>query len=427
MPDPQATEYPVSREKLYELAWSQPMTSIAKLFDVSSSYLARVYASLDVPRPAPGYWAKVAAGKKTFKPKLPDATPDNPGEWDRYNDTVLNKKEFAPKPPEKIRKVRSSNQRARPKTHQLLQGAKAHFLKTRDSDIGYLRPYKQILVDLIISKTSLNVALDIANKLFLAFEDYDYKVRLEPAGSYFQRPEVDERSKPGKGYRHIKHWSPCRGTIIYVGTVAIGLTLFEVSEQKEMRYVDGEYVPVEKLKGSRSRYDHYSWTTRKDYPTGNFCLRAYSPYQGTSWEHRWQISANADITKLGHKIARELAGQAAVIAAEAKKAEEEAEKQRIEWEEQRRQWEIEAAKRRHDDAVNQSHKDLLEIISNWVEIKRIHEFFEQLEIQVSELADDRKQEIVERIRLAKQLIGSPDALEGILKWATPDERLNAID
>jgi len=35
-------EYPVSRETLYDLTWSHPMTSIAHSFDVFSNYLARI-------------------------------------------------------------------------------------------------------------------------------------------------------------------------------------------------------------------------------------------------------------------------------------------------------------------------------------------------------------------------------------------------
>lgn len=46
----------VSREDLYELAWSVPMIKVAEKFSVSGSYMARVYSALNVPRPAPGYW-----------------------------------------------------------------------------------------------------------------------------------------------------------------------------------------------------------------------------------------------------------------------------------------------------------------------------------------------------------------------------------
>jgi len=76
---------PISRETLYELAWSEPMLSIGKKFGVSSSYLARVYSRLNVPRPAPGHWSKIAAGKSTYQPPLPESEPGYEIEWDRYN------------------------------------------------------------------------------------------------------------------------------------------------------------------------------------------------------------------------------------------------------------------------------------------------------------------------------------------------------
>ena len=76
------------------------MTSIAKMFGVSSSYLARLYTKLEVPRPAPGYWAKVAAGKTVTKPELPDPKPSTPLDWDRYNDAPIYERP-APKPPKK--------------------------------------------------------------------------------------------------------------------------------------------------------------------------------------------------------------------------------------------------------------------------------------------------------------------------------------
>ena len=51
------TSVPVSREELYGLVWSEPMTKVAARYEVSSSFLARVCARLNVPRPPRGYWA----------------------------------------------------------------------------------------------------------------------------------------------------------------------------------------------------------------------------------------------------------------------------------------------------------------------------------------------------------------------------------
>jgi len=62
------------------------MTSIGKRLNVSSSYLARIYTRLNVPRPAAGYWAKVTAGMHPKIPNLPSSEPGDELEWDRFND-----------------------------------------------------------------------------------------------------------------------------------------------------------------------------------------------------------------------------------------------------------------------------------------------------------------------------------------------------
>jgi hypothetical protein len=59
---------PISREALYDLVWSEPMLRVASRFGVSSSYMARVCRALNVPKPALGYWAKVAVGQTPLRP-----------------------------------------------------------------------------------------------------------------------------------------------------------------------------------------------------------------------------------------------------------------------------------------------------------------------------------------------------------------------
>jgi len=76
-------DFPISREKLYELVWSEPMLSLAKKFKVSSSYLARVCTRMNVPRPERGYWAKLAYGKNVRKPSLPEPSAEFELEWNK--------------------------------------------------------------------------------------------------------------------------------------------------------------------------------------------------------------------------------------------------------------------------------------------------------------------------------------------------------
>lgn len=71
----------LTRQQLYDLAWQEPMLRVAERFAVSSSYMARVFTELRVPRPPPGYWAQREFGKSPPKPGLPVARPGDLTEW----------------------------------------------------------------------------------------------------------------------------------------------------------------------------------------------------------------------------------------------------------------------------------------------------------------------------------------------------------
>jgi hypothetical protein len=61
----------MKREDLYEQVWSKPMTTLAKEYNISDVGLAKICKKLNIPKPEPGYWAKVAAGKSVVKNELP--------------------------------------------------------------------------------------------------------------------------------------------------------------------------------------------------------------------------------------------------------------------------------------------------------------------------------------------------------------------
>ena len=66
---------PITREELYGLVWSQPMTQVAAGFGLTDVAVAKWCRKLRVPRPGRGYWARVAAGYKVKKLPLPMANP----------------------------------------------------------------------------------------------------------------------------------------------------------------------------------------------------------------------------------------------------------------------------------------------------------------------------------------------------------------
>lgn len=68
----------LTRQQLYDRVWSGPMTKLAAEFGVSDAGLAKMCKRLAVPRPPRGYWAKLAAGKKVSKMRLPEPKGDTP-------------------------------------------------------------------------------------------------------------------------------------------------------------------------------------------------------------------------------------------------------------------------------------------------------------------------------------------------------------
>jgi hypothetical protein len=64
----------ITREHLYDLVWSKPMTHIAKDYGISDVAVRKICKKLNIPMPHAGYWAKVRSGQKVKVENLPAAT-----------------------------------------------------------------------------------------------------------------------------------------------------------------------------------------------------------------------------------------------------------------------------------------------------------------------------------------------------------------
>jgi hypothetical protein len=60
----------MTRQELYDLVWSKPMTHIAKEFGMSDVAIRKHCKNMDIPTPPVGYWMKLQHGKKVRKPRL---------------------------------------------------------------------------------------------------------------------------------------------------------------------------------------------------------------------------------------------------------------------------------------------------------------------------------------------------------------------
>lgn len=423
--EPDATsDGPVSRDALYEMVWSEPMLRVAARFDMSSSYMARVCTLLNVPRPERGYWAKLAVGKAPKQPPLPEPRPGDPLEWTR-DGTLPKRARSLPRPPDKRPRRKRTVRRQLPEQHPLLSGAKPLFEAGRLSWHGkYLKPTKKLLVDLAVTHTGLDKAIAFANEFFLALEARDHRVVIAPSSEQCHRAEVDERENPGKGHHHHDLWSPMRCTVVYIGTVAIGLTVIEMSEAAEARYVNGEYVRLtDFVSKTRGRYaQDYGWTSTHDFPTGRLCLQAYSPYPRADLTQQWRETPSRDLSSRIPAIVRELEKATVEIARLVEEGERQAEIERQRWEAQREQWCREEEARRAAKALKDSKEELLQIIDAWAEAKRLEAFFADAERRAQDLPDEERERTRERLQRARALTGSTDALERFGTWRAPEER-----
>src|SRR5207253_9256380 len=70
----------ITREELYKLVWSKPITILAEEFGMSDVGLGKVCKKLKVPKPYRGYWQLVEAGRKLRIPELSPARKGEPTE-----------------------------------------------------------------------------------------------------------------------------------------------------------------------------------------------------------------------------------------------------------------------------------------------------------------------------------------------------------
>jgi hypothetical protein len=331
----------ISREELYELVWSAPMIKVGEKFKLSGSYMARVCATLRVPRPERGYWAKLAVGKAPEKPALPEAQPGDQLSWSQGE--VLQ----APPRPRLVALPPSPRRSTLPHPvtgiHGLVRDAKGNYdsgYKVEESQ--HLRPHKRLMVDVMASRAGLNKALAFANDLFNALESAGHRVLISSPAENFTRAHIDvheqlPKKQNGEHHYYGSHlWSPHRPTVVYVSAVAFGLAVVEMSESVELRYLNGRYIRESDYKPSKAsaRYVDHSWTTRQDLPCGRLRLVVYAPYRDVTWSILFQESKDRVLTTDIQKIVKSIENSTEVIVEKVKEAQREAEIRRREWEEQ---------------------------------------------------------------------------------------------
>ena len=421
----------ITRADLYELVWSMPMTKVAEKFQVSGSYLARICTALRVPRPERGYWAKLAAGKAGKAPPLPDAQPGDLVVWLRA-DGLPAPVVPIPRPTADLQPRVKRPIRPVTGTHGLIRGAKEYFLAGREvKESEHLKPYKKLLVDVTASGAGLDKALGFANRLFNALESAGYRVLLAPSDAQLRREDVYEKEvpPPAKGrrsdpYGYSRLWRPNQPTVVYVGSLPFGLSIVEMTEAVEVRYVNGKFVRASEytpLKPSR-RYAGHSWTSTDDLPSGRLRLIIYSPYPSVSWSTTFQETKKRSLASDIPQIIKTLKNSVGIVIEKLQEAERQAEIREQKWRAEQLRQEQEEDRRREAQSIKDSREQLEQVIQAWAEAFSLEQFFRGVEDQVAGLPDQERQEVLRRLELARDFVGTQNPLDFFLGWKTPIER-----
>jgi hypothetical protein len=210
---------------------------------------------------------------------------------------------------------------------------------------------------------------------------------------------------------------------VYVGSIAIGLIIFEYPENATLRYLNGKYVrDTVELERRHSRNSYRSWTTTRELPSGRFRIFAYSPYHSVNFSRTWDETKAASLRPKLKGIAQEIEAMAPKLAQDLEKARREAEIRHQQWlvEEDRR--EREEDKRRIRQSEVESDADLRTIIGTWSEVVGVERFLAGVEQRAEQLSPDERQRVQDRLALAREFLGTQDPLDFFLNWRTPVER-----
>lgn len=189
-----------------------------------------------------------------------------------------------------------------------------------------------------------------------------------------------------------------------------------------MRHVKDGYVrgsPELAARVERSRA--YSWTTLKDVPSGRFRIVAYATDPAVDWSQSWQESEKQPDSLTAASIAKVVLSQQSRLMEMAREAARQAEIRHRAWLEEQEKWRHQEDERHVAKSREESLATLHNAIQRWARVMEIEQFFSQATQRAIELADDSKYKILERLRLARDMIGSQNPLDFLEDWKAPTE------
>ena len=322
----------LSREQLYELVWSKPLSKLALEYNISDVGLSKMCARMAIPRPAQGYWARRVLGHKDRRPSLPNAGSSVDREVILERRVQSERKSVAQQPPTIL--VPDTLEGGHPivvRTVRALERAKPDHR-------GVISSNAKGVLAIEVSPASKTRALLLLNALVNALEERGHTVS---SGSE-QKPK----------------------TLLEVGGESLSLSLKEHIEQREHQ----------KTLEEQRKEERSGWTyiPRYDYEPSGLLRFKIEGMSGTGTRQTWSDTPRAKLEKkLGHVVA----GIETAAAFEHER--------QLRWAAQRERWERERqereAERRRIEEEERAAKQIRELAREWKESNEVRDFLQAIE------------------------------------------------
>jgi hypothetical protein len=250
----------ISREQLYDEVWAEPVTKVAERYGVSDVAVAKWCRKMNVPRPGRGYWARKSAGRRVKREPLPAA---------KGHQQYVSR----PKPSEERPRVSTKvpgldlfekpipiPREAAPE-HPLVEVTRVALESATPDDFCILRHEAQGVLDVFVSRSSVNRALRIMNALILALEGAGFPVEVK---------QTSDSEEPSTGH----------ATVAVINGERIPFHLFETLERKERAPTYEERMEMRTSWRVRGPFYTYS-------PTGVLTLQIEGDWYQERHRRKW--------------------------------------------------------------------------------------------------------------------------------------------
>ncbi|WKZ70865.1 MAG: hypothetical protein QY331_06330 [Melioribacteraceae bacterium] len=226
----------LNREKLYEQVWSKPMIKLAKKYGISDVGLGKICKKMNIPKPYPGYWAKIEFGKSVEKLKLPKPDENTITEYE----ITVSEEEHIPIPDTLEKEIASNKlnsirvKKSLHNPHPLVKDAQTKLADKSTNYQGIFSTEYNDIIDIRVTKNTLNRALRIMDTILKEAEDQGWTIKdpgYDKTGFIINGSEVDFLLREKQKTERVKSNSDWRGyEKNYIPTGVLSLEIKSWSE-----------------------------------------------------------------------------------------------------------------------------------------------------------------------------------------------------